>query len=334
MGWLAMSWPGLDWVLTLQRLSPALDGVMRALSFFGDEVFFSAFVPFLYWCVDTALGLRVLAILVSSDFVNGVVKWAVHAPRPFWVDAQVKALSLESAYGLPSGHAQNAAAIWPTLARVVRGQWAMIAAVLLILSISISRMYLGVHFPQDVVAGWVIGTAIIVVYRRVEPGAVRWFGSRPLSVQILAALGVSMLMLVVTLGVRATIAGISDPPVWSSQATTGLSPADAKRAYDPRSLDGPVASVGVVFGAGVGLALMRRSARFSPGGAWRTRAARLVIGLLIVAVLRFGLAAVFPRDPVVVGLALRYVRYALLALGVVWVAPWFFIKIGLAERRL
>jgi len=329
-----MSWLGSDWVLTLQRLSPALDGVMRALSFFGDEMFFSAFVPFLYWCVDAALGLRVLAILVGSDFVNGVVKWAVHAPRPFWVDERVKALSLESAYGVPSGHAQNAAAIWPTLARVVGSPWATIVAMLLILSISISRMYLGVHFPQDVVAGWVIGTAIIVAYRRVEPGAVRWFGSRPMGVQILAALGLSILMLGVTLGVRAAIAGIADPPGWSAQATTGLPRTDAKRAYDPRSLDGPVASVGVVFGAGVGLALMRRSARFSPGGAWRTRAARLVVGLLVVAVLRFGLAAVFPRDPLVVGLVFRYVRYALLAVGVVWVAPWLFIKTGLAERRI
>lgn len=329
-----MSWPGVEWVLALQRLSPALDGVMRALSFFGDEMFFSAFVPFLYWCVDAALGLRVLAILVGSDFVNGVVKWAVHAPRPFWVDARVKVLSLEPGYGLASGHAQNAAAIWPTLARVVGAPWAMIAAVLVIVGISLSRMYLGVHFPQDVLAGWVIGTVVLVVYRRVEPGAAGWFGSRPMRVQILAALGVSILMLGVTLGVRAAIADVADPPGWAAQATAGAPPADAKRAYDPRSLDGPVGSVGVVFGAGVGLALMRRSARFSPGGAWRIRAARLVVGLLVVAVLRFGLAAVFPRDPLVVGLVFRYVRYALLAVGVVWIAPWLFIKTGLAERRL
>ena len=141
-------------------------------------------------------------------------------------------------------------------------------------------------------------------------------------------------MLGVTLGVRAAIADVADPPGWAAQATAGAPPADAKRAYDPRSLDGPVGSVGVVFGAGVGLALMRRSARFSPGGAWRTRAARLVVGLLVVAVLRFGLAAVFPRDPLVVGLVFRYVRYALLAVGVVWIAPWLFIKTGLAERRI
>ena len=325
-----MSWPGLDWVLALQRLHPALDGMMRALSFFGDETFFSAFVPFLYWCVDAALGLRVLAILVGSDFVNGIVKWAVHAPRPFWVDARVKALSLESAYGLPSGHAQNAAAIWPTLARVVRARWAVIAAVLLIFGISISRSYLGVHFPQDLLAGWVIGAVILVVYRRAEPGAVRWFEARSVGAQILAAFGLSIFMLVVTLGVRATIAGVTDPAGWVTQATTGLSPTDARRAYDPRSLDGPVANVGVVFGAGVGLALMRRSARFSPGGAWQRRAARLVVGLLVVAVLRFGLAAVFPRDPLVVGLVFRYVRYALLAVGIVWLAPWLFIKTGLA----
>jgi len=327
-----MSWPGLDWVLTLQQWSPALDGVMRGLSFFGDEIFLSSVVPLLYWCVDATLGLRVTALLLSSTFANGLVKWAVHAPRPFWVDARVKALSLESAYGLPSGHAQNAVAIWPVLARAVRAPWAMPAAILLILGISISRMYLGVHFPQDVVAGWVIGAIVVAVYSRVEPGVARWLTARPLGVQILAALGVSVLMLVITFGVRAAMRGVSDPPMWADQATTARTPEEARRAYDPRSLNGAMADAGTVFGVGVGLALMRRSARFHAGGAWRMRAARLAFGLVVVAILRFGLGAVMPRGPMVIGLASIGVRYSIVAMGIVWLAPWLFIKTGLAER--
>lgn len=327
-----MSWPGLDWVLALQRWSPELDGAMRGLSFFGDELFFSALIPLLYWCVDATLGLRVTALLLSSTFVNGLVKWVVHHPRPFWIDPQVKALSLESAYGLPSGHAQNAVAVWPTVARAAGAPWLMVAAVFLIFGVSISRVYLGVHFPQDVLGGWLIGAIVVAAYGRVEPPAARWLAARPLAVQILVAVGVSMLVFVIAVAARATIRGVSDPPAWADQATTGRTPSEARRAYDPRSLSGTMVEVGTVLGAGVGLALMRRFARFRAGGLWWKRAARLAVGLVIVAILRFGLGAVLPREPALVGLVSTCVRYGVVALGVVWLAPWLFIKTGLAER--
>jgi hypothetical protein len=65
---------------------------------------------------------------------------------------------------------------------------------------------------------------------------------------------------------------------------------------------------------------------------WWRRAARLAVGLVIVAILRFGLGEVLPREPALVGLVSTCLRYSLVALGVVWLAPWLFIKTGLAER--
>jgi len=48
----------------LQQLSPALDAVMHVLSFFGSEDFFLLLVPFIFWCVDSGFGARLLFLLV------------------------------------------------------------------------------------------------------------------------------------------------------------------------------------------------------------------------------------------------------------------------------
>ncbi len=154
----------------------ALDGLMRFFSFLGEENFFSAFIPVVYWCVDATLGIRLLTLLVFSNFINGLGKWVFRAPRPYWVDARVKALSIEPSYGLPSGHAQNAVGIWWMVAGTAGKTWARVAAVLLILAISVSRVYLGVHFPLDVIGGWVIGIVLLAVYWR--PGCFSGCGLR------------------------------------------------------------------------------------------------------------------------------------------------------------
>ena len=204
---------------------------------------------------------------------------------------------------------------------------------LLILGISVSRVYLGVHFPHDVMAGWAIGIVLLAAYVRIEPGAARWLSSRSPVAGVAAALVLSLAMLSVVIGVRAVIAGGADPPGWEA-AATGAAPASAKRPYDPRSLDNPVADVGLVFGAGAGLALRRRYARFDARGPWGKRIARLALGFIVLAALRFGLGALFPREPLAVGLAFRYVRYAFIALGALWLAPWLFLRLRLAEKDL
>ncbi len=326
------SW-GLSLVHALQHLSPGLDGVMRFFSFLGEENFFSAFIAVVYWCVDATLGIRLLTLLVFSNFINGLGKWVFRAPRPYWIDARVKGLSIEPSYGLPSGHAQNAAGIWWMVAGTAGKAWARVAAVLLILAISVSRVYLGVHFPLDVIAGWVIGIVLLAAYIKVEPGAVRWLSSRSPATGVAAALVLSLAMLGVVIGVRTLIAGSADPPGWEATAVA-QAPAGATRPYDPRGMDGPVADVGLVFGAGAGLALRRRYAPFDAGGPWGKRIARLALGLVVLAAMRFGLGALFPREPLAVGLLFRYVRYALMALGALWLAPRLFLTLKLAEKEL
>lgn len=322
---------GIGLVVLLQRLSPGLDQGMRFLSFLGREEFFLGFTAFLYWCVNPAWGLRALAALLLSDSVNGVLKWAAHEPRPYWMSPQVKALSIESSYGMPSGHAQTGAAYWGMLATLIRRPWAWPAAAVLVLAISVSRLYLGVHFPHDVAAGWIIGALLLFLYLRIEPRLGAWLPARPLAAQVGMAFAASAVLVVIGLLVRAGLAGTMDPAAWAAQAAAAVPQSPGAPAIDPRSLAGPVATWGAVFGVGTGWALARRFARFDAGGPWPSRLIRLGLGLVFLLALRVGLGVVFPSGPDATALILRYIRYAIMGCSAIWLAPWLFLRLGLAR---
>jgi membrane-associated phospholipid phosphatase len=312
----------LAWNIALQQLSPALDGLMRALSFLGQADFFMIIIPFIYWCLDAVWGTRFLALLILSDYLNGLVKWLLHTPRPYWIDARVKALSTDPGYGVPSGHAQDALAIWSFVAYTLKKRWGWIAAALLIAAISISRLYLGVHFSIDMFVGWIIGLIVLIVFLRLEARVVRWFAPKPIGLQILIAFLVSIGMLIITTIVLAAIANVIDPAEWSMLAGP----------IDPRNPEVPVSYAAIIFGIGAGFVLMRRYANFDARGPWLKRIARFVLGVVILLAIRFGLGAIFPHDASVVAMIFRYIRYVIMLLWAMWLAPWVFIKLKLAER--
>jgi hypothetical protein len=91
---------------------------------------------------------------------------------------------------------------------------------------------------------------------------------------------------------------------------------------------------GAGFGAGAGYALMVRYASFENRGSWVQRLERYALGLVGVLILYFGLDAVFAAitpDETALGYALRYLRYAVVALWAFFLAPWSFLRLGLAR---
>jgi len=105
-------WPlEIRWTLALQSLGDVLLLPMRLVTFLGDEEFYMLVMPALYWCVDALLGLRIGLMLVLSGTLNGAAKLLFKSPRPCWLDARVTAHISESTFGMPSGHAMNAASV-------------------------------------------------------------------------------------------------------------------------------------------------------------------------------------------------------------------------------
>ena len=105
-------------------------------------------------------------LLVATGFgivLNNLLKMGFDRPRPQIFEWGTHALTSS----FPSGHAMSAATVYITVAylagRLQRRRWAqwatVIAAFLIVVLIAFSRVYLGVHFPSDVAAGVVLGTA-------------------------------------------------------------------------------------------------------------------------------------------------------------------------------
>ncbi|MDR7417339.1 MAG: phosphatase PAP2 family protein [Armatimonadota bacterium] len=325
------SW-GLALVRILQQLSPWLDTPMRLLSLLGQEEAYLIVVVLLYWCVDARWGSRALAILLVSVLLNDLAKWLFHAPRPYWVDPQVKALSLETSYGVPSGHAQTGVAFWGYHAATIGRRRAWVAAAALVLLVSISRVYLGVHFPHDVVVGWCIGAGILAAFLRAEPAVSAWLTQRARGVQVAAVLGASVGLLAIVLVVRATLGDVVDPPAWATQAAAAAGGGNHPPAATPRSLASIAAVLGALLGAGLGATARGATVR-TARAPLRVLLARVMMGVAGLLVIRAGLAVIFPSGEDAPALLFRWMRYAMMGAWVIWLAPVVFTRTGLTEGR-
>jgi undecaprenyl-diphosphatase len=105
--------------------------------------------------------LMVLATSISGEVLNEVLKLLFERPRPSVVPHLRSAVTAS----FPSGHAMESAVIYLTLGallmRVVEGRltkiYCMAAAIFLTFIVGASRVFLGVHYPTDVLGGWMLG---------------------------------------------------------------------------------------------------------------------------------------------------------------------------------
>lgn len=314
--------------LFLQALGNFLTLPMQALSFLGTEEFFLLMLSALYWCFDALLGIRISLLLLATNGLNALFKLVFAAPRPFWFDARVQALSSEASFGLPSGHAQTAASVWGLLATAVRARWVKVIAILLILLIGISRIYLGMHFATDVLAGWLIGLLVLWLYLRLEKPTIAWLKPKSLFYQLGIGLITSLGLIAAGLILRAFLSGWQPPAEWVANATADI----PNYEFKPLSLDGIFSTAGIWLGATGGLAwYYRRYGIFRVRGTPLKLLIRYLLGAAGVILFWFGLGQVLPRSEDFLGYSLRFLRYALVGVWVVALAPLVFSRLGLVE---
>lgn len=320
---------GVQLIINFQTI-PWLVLPMEFFSFLGSEEFFLFLLPLLYWCVDTALGLRVGLILLFSTWLNDVFKIMLHDPRPYWYTTEVKAYANETSFGVPSGHSQTAVAVWGMIAYYFRRPWLWAACVSVMVLIGLSRIYLGVHFPTDVFLGWLIGGILLFCFIKFWDPVAAWLKKLTFGRQVLVAFLVSLGFIA---SVQLAILSLGEwtiPEEWLLNAAVAFPEGPAPAPVD---LSGAVTSAGTLFGLAVGLAWFTRQGGFSIEGSLGQRAARFLVGLVGVAILYLGLKLIFPSGDGALPYLFRYLRYSLVGAWVSAGAPWLFIRMKLAKPK-
>jgi hypothetical protein len=264
-------------------------------------------IPLLYWCYDEKKALRLGTAVLISAWLNITLKLLLNQPRPFFTAWDPAAgMMAEPLGGLPSGHAQNSLVLWMIAASWGKKKRHFAAAALLCLLISFSRLYLGVHFPTDILGGWIMGALALCAYFL--------FGGK---IENLLVRG----------GLRAG-------------AVASAAAAFMMILYRP---DYHVLMPGaILLGMGTGYCLNRRLIGFSSAAPFGTSAAakwpillvRFVLGMAVIALIYAAFATLMPHDKQSQYYPLLYfIRYAVLAFGITAGAPWLFCFLRLAAAQ-
>jgi membrane-associated phospholipid phosphatase len=296
-------------------------------TFLGKEEFYFLVMPVFYWCVEAGLGLRIALMLAFSNFFNGVLKVAFHGPRPYWIDPQVQALSSETSFGMPSGHAQTAASVWGMLGVASRRTWGIVLAGVVAMLIGLSRVYLGVHFLSDVLAGWVIGAVLLFAFVRLDRPVTTWIGRLTFRQVLVVCISGATVIVLALLAVNLALGAWQVPEAWVANAlAAGAEP------INPRSPEGAYTLGGTWLGITAGAAwLFRKAGGFAPDKSVVKRALSYLVGALGVVILWYGLGKVFPRQEDLLSYALRFFRYTLVGVWVSAGAPWLFKRLRLVK---
>lgn len=288
---------GIDLIIAIQQVrGPALDSFFRTITFLGTERFYLLLLPLIFWCVDSGLGARLAILVLFSSYLNLNLKDLFQQPRPFDINPSVQLSDVEG-YGLPSGHAQNSTVLWSIIATRVHKKWFWVVAIGLIVLIGFSRIYLGVHFPTDVLAGWLIGGTLLGLYVVLEPRISRRLAQLRLRFQVLLALAVPLVLLL-------------------------IHPADHTAYF-----------LGMLTGIVLGLVLASRYIPWGVHGPWWHRVLRFLIGGAVVFALQLGIKVVFPsEDGTAFYLALRFVGSGIIGIWITLGAPWLYRILRLAPK--
>lgn len=322
---------GIEFILLLQRLGSWLDSPMLFFSFLGNEEFFLLVMPAFYWCVSTVIGLRLGLLLLFSSTLNSIIKLVLHTPRPFWVDPRVRVIVTETTFGTPSGHSQNAAAVWGGLAHSYKRGWLWATALVVIFFTGISRLYVGVHFPHDAIVGWLTGGLILLIYLFFENPVKEWWKPRSLVVKLSAGFSVSLVLIALGIFARVSLGDWTIPSLWLQNAAIS---APEGELGNPLALAGIVGNSGALFGLILGVTLLPRFGGFDAGGAYWKRAVRFIIGVIGVLLIWRGLGILLPSGENLVAFIFRYFRYVLIGAWISGFAPMLFVRIGLASGSI
>jgi undecaprenyl-diphosphatase len=238
------------------------------MTYFGELNTVLVIMAVIYWSVNKDIGTYMLMGWSGNRILNGALKVTVCAYRPWIRDARIipygDSINTATGYSFPSGHTMNASTVFgggavrkdlPGMLRIVLG--AMVALV------AFSRIYLGVHTPQDILVGAVCGTLVMCLTLKL----MQWVKAHPEKDVLILCVGIALAICV------AVYAGVKPYPE--------LLDAEGKLVVDGHKMaNDTFKGVGWCSAFLVGWILERRFVSFSTDIPMVKRISRLAVGLL------------------------------------------------------
>lgn len=290
----------MEFLYLLEKIRiPVLNELMLGITLLGEETAFLVIALIVFWCIDKRRGYLLMAVGFMGTIVNQMLKLTFRVPRPWVKDPNFtileQAREAAGGYSFPSGHTTMAVGTFGSLAATEKRKWLGCLFVVLACLVGFSRMYIGVHTPEDVLVGALTSVLLIAASKPVVYGKSRKAMLILLGVMVAAAL--------------AFVAYVELYPF----------PGD----FDMHNLESGVKNaytmLGCMTGALVVYLVEDRYVRFCEKGVWWVQLIKIVGGIAVVLAVKEGLRG--PLEAIFAGhMAARAVRYLLIVLvaGIIW----------------
>lgn len=152
----------LSWILPFR--SNELTFFFKPFIVFGTESFYFLFFAIGYWAWKKNLSRALGTLVCFSAIINCWLKIIFQIPRP----KISQLVATVDYYSFPSGDVQVATTFFLTLALFTKKFSVWSISIFIIIGTALSRVYLGVHYPKDVVVGLIVGFIISIAYYRLQ----------------------------------------------------------------------------------------------------------------------------------------------------------------------
>lgn len=313
--------------------NPVLDFLFSLITHLGEETLFLVIAIFIFWCVDKRGGYYVLMTGLIGTVINQWLKIVCRVPRPWVLESDFKpvgnAIEEAGGYSFPSGHTQNIAGTFGTICAFFKRNAVRIAAIVIIVLVAFSRMWLGVHTPKDVGVSLLVALVLVVGLYPVFSSEERFNKFMPYVV------GAAVLL---TIGYTVYV-NLLDP----ADYVMDISVTEDGTVHDPlaSALKNGATLLGCMLGLLVVYPVDRFVTRFETKANWYSQLIKLALGLGGVMAIKAGLSkplellvGVFTESPEYIARCIRYFLIVVFA-GAVWPMTFKFfgkLKISFMER--